>query len=113
MNKKLNRLTIFSNKNNTSWTIAEEDTGYDMGNLDDIADITGINEIKIVDIMKNYEADVKYYDYRKDEYCTHEDYIEHFKEYDSDNSYILPNCTFNNYDKAKDCLSYIKQSSIL
>lgn len=92
-------LKIF--KNNNLYRVGLDDDTFDGISFDEMTSYTNGNELYLLKIMKNNNANVKYYNYTINEYVLEKDYIEHFINYDYEKNYILPECTFTNKNDAK------------
>lgn len=102
-------LMIFKNSDGTEFRLGEENQEFDSCNNSDLCSSIHNSEQYITEKQQMFGAKTEYYDFRKDKYCTAQEYEAHFINYDSDESYILPTSTFEDIIQVECCLKFFNQ----
>lgn len=92
------------------WRIFEEDGKFTFGSKENsdfrdcsLENCLGVEDI-MVDLCLKMGVHMDFYSFRQDEVKTCKDYLDHFKEYDSDTEFIVPTAVF---DKVSDVKAYL------
>ena len=106
-------LKVYSNKQSTQFVIGDVTT-KDFNMVSDELLLNSLfkldDEIKLLEIQEEFGATAIFYDNRNDKLVNKEAYIAHFKNYNSDECYILSTSIFPSLELAEKCLKYLEDN---
>lgn len=79
--------------NENEFSVIESNESYHETYLSDLSSYNNGDEIDLINWCEGIGVNVEYYSFRQDDYCTKQEYLDHFIDYDSDKEYIVARAT--------------------